>query len=243
MPAARPASRNRLPRALRTGMAVSLLLHLGVAASLSSTRLFEPASLQTPVTVVARWGPAATSSRPEARTGSVLTEVSQVTAGLVQTRLNDALRQQQNAKPDEQLQRIERMGQQLRQLSTPDSLDEISQKFSSWMGYSTRASQPAVKPPSGEFDFDTAQIHDVIRRERFGGGYRYFAMMLDSQGRTSEAELDAASGETMYQLMQRIHNNPLLSQVYRQIFMPLADQLTHKAALGAGPSSPPPPAN
>jgi hypothetical protein len=227
-------------------MAASLLLHLGVAASLSSICLFEPSAIGTPVTVVARWGPAATPSRTEPRTGAALTQVtqaSQVTAKLVHMRLNDALRQQQNAKPDEQLQRIERMGQHLRQFSSTDSLNEISQKFSSWMGYSARASEPATKPPGGEFDYDTAQIHDVIRREQPAGGYRYFAIMLDAQGRTTEIELDANVGETMYQLMQRIHKNPLLGQVYRQIFMPLADQLTRKAAHGAGLTTPPPPAN
>ena len=40
-----------------------------------------------------------------------------------------------------------------------------------------------------------------------------------------EIEVSEQEGEPIYETMQRIKANPLLEQVYRQIVMPLLDQL------------------
>ena len=75
-----------------------------------------------------------------------------------------------------------------------------------------------------------------------GGGFRYVTVLLDAQGRTVETEVSQQEGEPVYELMQRIKANPLLEQVYRQIVMPLLDQLVAAAKQAkTAPAAPKPP--
>jgi hypothetical protein len=65
---------------------------------------------------------------------------------------------------------------------------------------------------------------------------------LDAQGRTVEVEMGQSDGERMYVTMERIKANPLLERVYRQIVMPVIDQLltaAKKAESGVGPGGTP----
>ena len=78
----------------------------------------------------------------------------------------------------------------------------------------------------GEFDHDTAELHDV---QPAAAGSRWLALprcaLLDAEGRTLEVDVDPAAGEQLYVTLEKIKANPLLEQVYRQIAMPLFDQL------------------
>jgi hypothetical protein len=98
-------------------------------------------------------------------------------------------------------------------------------KFRQWLGTGKRAEQPSDKPVEGEFDFGTAQLHDVRREQTPEAGYAYFAILVDAAGRRYESSMDPLEGESTYKTMQLVKANPLLEKVYRGIVMGVLDDL------------------
>jgi hypothetical protein len=103
-------------------------------------------------------------------------------------------------------------------------VDQIAASLKGWLGTSERATRPADEPVAGDFDFSTAQLHDV-RRDDSGDAIRYTAILLDAAGRTTESELTPAEGESVYRVMQLMKDNPLLERVYRGVVLSLLDKL------------------
>jgi hypothetical protein len=159
---------------------------------------------------------------PETRT---ITGVPEVTDELVRERLAEVADKARAASPEENRANLDRLTKQLTQASTAASIDQVAGSLQRWTGTKPRAQRPAEQPVAGEFDHDTAQLHDVRRLPQDSGGWRYVAVLLDAEGRTMEVELDATVGEQLYSTLEKIKANPLLEQVYRQIAMPLFDQL------------------
>jgi hypothetical protein len=60
---------------------------------------------------------------------------------------------------------LEKQAAKLERLASEESVDEIAEKFHDWTSITSRAARPAADPVEGEFDFNTAQIHDVRRAE------------------------------------------------------------------------------
>lgn len=86
-----------------------------------------------------------------------------------------------------------------------------------------------------EFDYETAQLHEVTRTPAAdgssGSAWQYQGVLLDAEGRTCHIPLSESEGAPLYQLLQRIRANPLLESIYRQLAMPLLDQLIHAEQL------------
>ena len=101
--------------------------------------------------------------------------------------------------------------------------------FQSWFGLEKRASEPVDSSPPGDFDFETAQLHDVRREQDADGELSYIAVLLDAEGRTIDVALSEAEGKPAYELMERMKANPLLDQLYRQLAMPMIDQVLRNA--------------
>ncbi len=125
---------------------------------------------------------------------------------------------------EEQLDALAAEAARLEALSSEESIDEIAEKFHTWMETKPRASEPAQEPVAGEFDFDTAQIHEVLRDAGDDGGVRYVSVLVDSKGRTLKVEMTPEEGEKAYQALATIKRFPLAEKVYRQIAMPLLDK-------------------
>ncbi len=125
---------------------------------------------------------------------------------------------------DANLDRLEELSDRLAGVSTKESVDQIAASLKGWLGTGERATRPADEPVAGEFDFSTAQLHDV-RRDDSGGAIRYTAILLDAAGRTTESELTPAEGESVYRVMQLMKDNPLLERVYRGVVLSLLDKL------------------
>ena len=153
-----------------------------------------------------------------------VTDVAELTPELVRTRFQTLLEQQQGRSVDEQLDRLDTASRQLSRLTSDRSLDELAGHFQTWLGYGERATEP-VAATTGEFDENTAQLHDVTRYAKPGGTWAYRCILLDAAGRTLEVDMDDEHGRTAYELMQRIRANPLLAKLYRGIVMPLVDHL------------------
>lgn len=125
----------------------------------------------------------------------------------------------------ENLERLENLTEQLNQISTKESVAEMTAQVSKFLGTGPRATAPAKEPVAGEFDFDTGQLHDVRREELPGGGFKYTAVLIDSAGRTFDTDLDAEVGESAYKTFELIKQNPLLERVYRGVVMSLLDNV------------------
>lgn len=92
-----------------------------------------------------------------------------------------------------------------------------------------RSDQPKGLSSPAVFDVAAAQFHDIRRETNPAGSWRYVCILIDAQGYLFEVEMEAEDGRRLYETMQRIKQNPLLERVYRQVAMPLLDQLIHSA--------------
>jgi len=150
-------------------------------------------------------------------------------------------------------QRIESLDSatsRLDRISSEASLDDVANRLQSWLGLAPRAAQPAAvsvptknetpenvaavdasvdpsRPAATEskFDFETAQLHDVKRVVEPDRRPQYFCVLLDASGQTIEVPLEESEGEPIYSLMEKIKAHPLLEKIYRQLAMPLLDQM------------------
>jgi hypothetical protein len=233
-----PAHHRANRRHLTLGVLLSLLVHSTTLAALIvaqyeppwpigkeggetralEVRYGEPREASTPIAQAET----PSAGPPETRT---VTDVSEVTDDLVRDRLVEVADKANAASTEENWASLERLTQQLNQVSTAASVDQMAAALQRITGTKPRAQRPAEQPVAGEFDHVTAQLHDVRRLPQDPGDWRYVAVLLDAEGRTMEVELDAVAGEQLYVTLERIKANPLLEQVYRQIAIPLFDRL------------------
>jgi hypothetical protein len=159
----------------------------------------------------------------------LVSEPEEVTASMVHDRIQETVNESEALSEEEKLAKLDRLSERLSDVSSEASVDAVTGFLQSLLGTETRATAPAAEEISGPFDFDTAQLHDVLREQRDDGGYQYFAVLLDADGRTTRVELNRGEGEQLYSTMQRIKANPLLERVYRKAVMPLLDQMLSAA--------------
>ena len=155
----------------------------------------------------------------------------------LQQRMQEEVAAAEQLPVEDQQQRLAQLGEKLEQISSADSVAAVNHRLNSLFGTSGRATQPAAEPVAGEFDYDTAQLHDVKRTENNSGGYDYTAVLLDAAGRTMESALDEAEGAQLFKTFQIIKSNPLLERVYRGVVMSLFDKLMRQQA-PATPAAP-----
>ncbi|MDX1946753.1 MAG: hypothetical protein SFU86_15235 [Pirellulaceae bacterium] len=154
-------------------------------------------------------------------------------ASWVQARVAAEIAAAEALSGDDQLAKLRQLTGTLNRISSPDSVEAVTGRLQTLLGTEHRASQPASEPVAGEFDLDTAQLHDVKRIDDGSGGHNYVAIMLDSAGRTLETPLDAAEGERLFGIFELIKSNPLLERVYRGVVLSLLDKLLKAPAARA----------
>jgi hypothetical protein len=146
-------------------------------------------------------------------------------SSFLEERLRQAIEDAEAKSAEENLERLKTLTGQLNEVSTEESVADITAQLGKLLGASPRASEPAKEPVAGEFEIDTAQLHDVRREELADGTFKYTAILIDAAGRTQETELSAAEGESAYRTFELIKQNPLLERVYRGIVMSLLDKM------------------
>jgi hypothetical protein len=177
---------------------------------------------------------------PPSPAQDTVSDAAQVTGQMVREGLDQAAAKAAGRTAEENLDRLDEMSKRLGKVASSESVTQVAGAFQKWMGTTPRAERPAEQPVAGAFDLDTAQFHDVKRYSREPSGYCYVAVLLDAAGRTIEVELDEADGERVYTTLERIKANPLLEQVYRQIALPLLDQMLAGAKRAAAAGQKPP---
>ena len=127
----------------------------------------------------------------------------------------------------------------LSNVSSEESVTQLAESIAPWIGgSSSRATRPDdAADPSVPFDVSTAQISDVLKQEE-GGDVQYVAVMVDAAGRTQQTPLDAADGESLYDVFQLMKKFPLLKTVYRKTVMGLLDRLVEEDRATADDSPP-----
>ncbi|NLF68023.1 MAG: hypothetical protein GX575_03100 [Candidatus Anammoximicrobium sp.] len=244
--------RRSIVRYRRYGWGVSLVVHAAVTAGLLVWS-FEPwwlaawnarqqRTIQVRIAAATAADDPADEGSPEVR---IVSDPAEVTAQMIRRRVDQAVDQSAALNQAEKLARLDSLSQRLNQVSDEASIGALSAVVHSLLGTQPRAAEPAKTAPEGEFDFATAQFHEIRRFSSNGDGFRYVTILLDAQGRTLETEVSEQEGAPIYQVMQRIKANPLLEQVYRQIVMPLLDQVVTAArqahSLAETPTRPPAP--
>lgn len=155
----------------------------------------------------------------------VVSDPTDVTKDMVTDRIEQDVQAAEALSPEEKLDRLSELSERLSDVSSPESVEAMAGAIQNMFGVAPRATEPSAEPVEGSFDFDTAQFHDVSRVPLDPSGFRYVAILLDAEGRTMEVEMDDVDGQTLYETMQQIKQNPLLEAVYRQVVMPLLDQM------------------
>lgn len=155
----------------------------------------------------------------------IVSDPADVTRQMLKERLDKVIEESETSGDEDNLKELDRLTDRLTNVSSEASIDAMATAFGALMGTDKRAERPAEEPVEGTFDYNTAQFHDIKRYPREGGGWRYVAVLLDSQGRTIEVEMNEQEAEAAYLAMERIKRSPLLNKVYRQMAMPLFDQM------------------
>lgn len=229
------------------GLLVSFILHVGFVAGLLVTS-FRPSWFdawqsrqQRSIRVTMVEGQAASPPAPKTPAVRIVTSPSEVTAEMVRQRIDEAGKREETISDEDTFERLDELTERLDVVSSTESVDAMAGAMSSLLGTTPRAVQPTEGPVEGEFDSQTAQFHDIRRLATEDGGFEYLTVLLDAEGRTTEVPVDAATGERVYLTLQRIKANPLLEQIYRQIVMPLIDQMLAEAgqAVAGDPAAEP----
>lgn len=131
----------------------------------------------------------------------------------------------QQKAPPEALRDLAESGKYLQKNVSANAIDQMAEKLPLWQELPERATEPEFLPPEGDFDFETAQVHDVERFHDRDGQYRYSVLLFDAQGRTFRTEMAGAEGESLWKTMQLIKKNPLMEKVYRTLVIPLLDEM------------------
>jgi hypothetical protein len=224
--------RRSILRHRRFGWTVSFLIHATLTASLLAAT-FEPwwvadrAARDARAIVVSMAAVRAvdeleSQAEPEVR---IIGDPADVTATMVRDRLEQVVTEAEAMPETDKLAKLDILSERLTHVADEQSLRALSGTMQAFLGTKPRAAQPPQERPGGDFDFDTAQFHDIRRDPKEPAGFRYLAVLLDAEGRTMEVEVGEQEGQPIYETMQRIKANPLLEQVYRHIVLPLLDQM------------------
>ena len=95
-----------------------------------------------------------------------------------------------------------------------------------WLNTGERAGEPSDEPVAGKFDDDTSQFHDIRKELQEDGTWKYFAILVDAEGRSREVLLVTEDEKKHYLTLQRIKKYPLADQVRRELVMPLLEKIT-----------------
>lgn len=150
--------------------------------------------------------------------------------GALRDKVRDSIAAAEALTPEQRQESLTAATQTLNSVSNVKNVDAISAALQKSLGTEARASKPAKQPPPGDFDFSTAQLYDVRREANEKGGWKYTAILLDKDGRTSDAELDEPEGKQAFETFELIKSNPLLERVYRGLVTGLMDKLLKDAA-------------
>ncbi|MBM4002717.1 MAG: hypothetical protein FJ295_05415 [Planctomycetes bacterium] len=215
------------------GLLVSGSLHLGLVLGLATCSLFAwPWFVAIPSTSSAQPLTFVSAPAEESRQAAVAPPAENADPSMpeyLRQKLRDAVDESQAEDDNAKLEKLRKLSSRLDRVASSDSVDNLSLQLRQWFGTEERADRPVESPAGSEFDYRTAQLHDVRRIEAEDGSWTYRSVLVDAQGRAVEVSMDAEQGSRLYQTFQLIKSNPLLERVYRQFIMGFLDQWMREA--------------
>ncbi len=225
------SKRYEITRYWRLGFGIATVVHLSLAVGVLYSQVLgwclpglpRQATKPPPLTFVSQ--PADLKEPPavDLQTGTEAPTPS--IAEFVRSQVETATRETEQITDAENVVRLRQMSEKLQAISSPDSLNQLSAQFRNWIGTKERSENALPTPAQGEFDFRTAQLHDVLRSESSSGEFSYASILIDAQGQTMKVPLTEEQGNRLYSIWELVKANPLLERVYRQIVMGLLDQM------------------
>jgi hypothetical protein len=146
----------------------------------------------------------------------------------IESSLRSAIESTASIGEERKLSELRQNVQRLEQIASESSIADVGQAIRSATALEDRATVPAAQSIGGDFDFDSAQFHDVSREMDEDGKWVYRSILLDAKGRTVEVELTESEGKTAYETMQMVKASPFAEAIYRSMVMPMLDKLIPK---------------
>lgn len=155
---------------------------------------------------------------------------------LIRREFQQALEQSQPLDASTRMMRLNELGARLQTLSTEDRVGQIAHRVAGALGIPSDS--PALNDAaSGIFDFNRAQLDNVLKETAEDGRTVYFGVLIDPAGRTLRTELNADEGAELHRLFETIRRFPLLENVYRKLVMSLLQRMLDEERLSATPES------
>ena len=76
-----------------------------------------------------------------------------------------------------------------------------------------------------QFDTNTAQLDDVVRRKSDQGSWVYESIMVDASGRKLTVPMTASEGESLFNTFQTMKQFPVAKGIYRSVVMPMMQKM------------------
>lgn len=127
----------------------------------------------------------------------------------------------------ERLDALHRHAKRIESMSSSKSVAEIGSVLQKSFNTRSRAFEPVLPRPPGEFDSDSALIHSVIRKKGPDGKEKAYFVLVDKDGRTFEAP---AVDESSASAIEKMGSSPLLRQLLQQAILPVIDRAMDGAA-------------
>jgi hypothetical protein len=141
-------------------------------------------------------------------------------ANEIEASLSSAMKRTEGLSNERKFSELEKNLQRLESISSPDTLQDTTDKIANALGLSAGPS-PSHQPVEGVFDTATAQIHDVTRVRGEDDKWVYQSILVDSAGRTQQVDLPETEGEVTYNTFQQLRKFPMAEGIYRQLVMPM----------------------
>ncbi len=202
----------------RPAIVVSIVFHLALVAVLFFWYLpdtDESVTQKQPVAARQAESSSTESAVPKPPAPSPEVPAEQIQASI------DAQREQFEKLSDERkLSELEKNLKRLEAISSEQSVQEVTAAIAGTLGLEP-GHVPKEDAAEGEFDTETAQLHDVTRTKNEAGRWQYESILVDSQGRTQKVPLTEAEGEPVFEAFQQMKRFPMAAGIYRQVVMPL----------------------
>lgn len=210
----------------RWAILASVVFHIVLAAVLLAWYFPKQSSAENEPTAASRSDPDTNLSSDDQQSASrVAPPANGVPPEQIESSLRSAIDSAATVSEERKLSELERNVRRLEQVASERSITELGEAIRAATGLEERASLPAAPAVGGNFDFDSAQFHDVSRQADEEGKWVYQSILIDSKGRTIEVDLSESEGKTAYETMQMVKASPFAETIYRSMVMPMLDKL------------------
>jgi len=126
---------------------------------------------------------------------------------------------------DEKQSELEKNLKRLESIADPKSVDDLSGRVAQSLGLDPQQYAPKTPPAEGDFQTETAQLQDVVRRRDPAGDWEYETRLVDADGRQMRVPVSAAEGQQLYETFQLMKQYPMADGIYRSVVMPMIQRM------------------